>query len=123
MAQQDGRRRCAALVCGRSLEQSIKDLGDKIYLQIEVQTEILRHMEKMESITASCSGRGGGRMRTDSSPLSLEELILSFHAGSVRDVDTFSDRQSEQTCASCGIRQRVLNDVADGGICDGCWRK
>ena len=32
----------------RSLEQSIKDLGEKIYLQIEVQTEILRHMEKME---------------------------------------------------------------------------
>ena len=32
----------------RSLEQSIKDLGEKIYLQIEVQTEVLRHMEKME---------------------------------------------------------------------------
>ncbi len=32
----------------RSLEQSIKELGEKIYLQIEVQTEILRHMEKME---------------------------------------------------------------------------
>ncbi|HML96681.1 MAG TPA: hypothetical protein PKC29_14760 [Thermodesulfobacteriota bacterium] len=32
----------------RSLEESIKALGEKIYLQIEVQTEILRHMEKME---------------------------------------------------------------------------
>lgn len=32
----------------RSLEESIKDLGEKIYLQIEIQTEILRHMEKME---------------------------------------------------------------------------
>lgn len=32
----------------RSLEESIRALGEKIYLQIEVQTEILRHMEKME---------------------------------------------------------------------------
>lgn len=32
----------------RSLEESIKALGEKIYLQVEVQTEILRHMEKME---------------------------------------------------------------------------
>ncbi len=32
----------------RSLEESIRDLGEKIYLQIEIQTEILRHMEKME---------------------------------------------------------------------------
>lgn len=32
----------------RSLEESIKDLGEKIYLQIEMQTKILRHMERME---------------------------------------------------------------------------
>ena len=32
----------------RSLEESIRELGEKIYLQIEIQTEILRHMEKME---------------------------------------------------------------------------
>ena len=32
----------------RSLEESIRELGEKIYLQIEIQTEILRHLEKME---------------------------------------------------------------------------
>ena len=32
----------------RSLEESIRELAEKIYLQIEIQTEILRHMEKME---------------------------------------------------------------------------
>lgn len=32
----------------RSLEESIRELGEKIYLQIEVQTKILRHLERME---------------------------------------------------------------------------
>lgn len=32
----------------RSLEESIRELGQKIYLQIEVQTKILRHLERME---------------------------------------------------------------------------
>ena len=34
----------------RSLEDSIKDLGEKICQQIEVQTKILQHMQKMEEI-------------------------------------------------------------------------
>lgn len=34
----------------RSLEDSIKTLGEKICRQIEVQTKILEHMQKMEEI-------------------------------------------------------------------------
>ncbi len=34
----------------RSLEDSIKDLGEKICQQIEVQTKILQHMQKMEEL-------------------------------------------------------------------------
>ena len=43
----------------RSLEESIRELGEKIYLQIEIQTEILRHMEKMEEHYRSTSTREG----------------------------------------------------------------
>jgi len=43
----------------RSLEESIRDLGEKIYLQIEIQTEILRHMEKMEEYYSSKSKKEG----------------------------------------------------------------
>lgn len=64
-------------------------------------------------------------MQTNSSPLSLEELILSFHAGRPYVMWIhFSDRRSEQPCVSCGIRQRVLLMTSPtAGICDGCWRK
>ena len=41
----------------RSLEESIRDLGEKIYMQIEVQTKILRHMERMEQRDAENSKR------------------------------------------------------------------
>lgn len=43
----------------RSLEESIRDLGEKIYLQIEIQTEILRHMEKMEEYYRGKSKKEG----------------------------------------------------------------
>jgi hypothetical protein len=43
----------------RSLEESIRELGEKIYLQIEIQTEILRHMEKMEEHYRSKSRKEG----------------------------------------------------------------
>lgn len=43
----------------RSLEESIRELGEKIYLQIEIQTEILRHMEKMEEHYRSKSKKEG----------------------------------------------------------------
>jgi len=34
----------------RSLEDAIKDLGEKMCQQIEVQTKILRHMQKTEEL-------------------------------------------------------------------------
>lgn len=43
----------------RSLEESIRELGEKIYLQIEIQTEILRHMEKMEEYYRGKSKKEG----------------------------------------------------------------
>ena len=64
-------------------------------------------------------------MQTESPRLSLEELILSFHAGRPYVMWIhFADRQSEQPCAMCGIRQRVLLMTSPtAGVCDGCWRK
>lgn len=44
----------------RSLEESIRELGEKIYLQIEIQTEILRHMEKMEEYYRNKPKKEGG---------------------------------------------------------------
>jgi hypothetical protein len=63
-------------------------------------------------------------MQTESERLSLEELILSFHAGRPYLMWIhFADRKSEQPCAMCGIRQRVLLMTSPtAGICEGCWR-
>lgn len=43
----------------RSLEDVIKDLGQKIEMQIGVQTKILQHMQKMEDLYRKKLDRGG----------------------------------------------------------------
>ncbi len=45
----------------RSLEDAIKDLGEKMCQQIEVQTKILQHMQKTEELYRQKVDKGGER--------------------------------------------------------------
>ena len=43
----------------RSLEDAIKDLGEKMCLQIKMQTKILQHMQKTEELYRQMIDNGG----------------------------------------------------------------
>jgi len=55
--------------------------------------------------------------------LSLNELILSFHAGKPYMMwIRFNEGYGEQPCAQCRVLCRSLVMTSPtGGVCDACW--
>ncbi len=62
-------------------------------------------------------------MNDSSEEVSLNELIMSFHAGTpwlawIR----FNDNYGEHRCTECSMAHKTLVMTSPNtGICDGCW--